>query len=339
MSKMTIKMIANRAGTSTATVSRVINANYPVSDELRERINKVIKETSYRPNAIAASIRTQRSMTIGMIVSRFNNPLVMKMVLGVESVLEPEGYQLIISSSKNDLQKEKKVISSLQDRRVDAVVAVSVSKSDEIFKSFVENGIPVVIVDRSIPNTRLDVVVNDDRAATYKLARHLLDNGHTRIAVLKGNDDIVIGRERFQGFVQAMEEAGIPIEPKYQIEGEFQREVAYQRTLELFRHLPREEYPTAVLACNTLMAEGFMQMVYELELRIPQDISLVCYGILSSSPVFRPRIVCVDQRTEDIGMAAGRLILERVRGAGDDYDSVEQIIEARFVDGDSVMRI
>ncbi len=241
--------------------------------------------------------------------------------------MEPEGYQLIISSSKNDLQKEKKVISSLQDRRVDAVVAVSVSKSDEIFKSFVENNIPVVIVDRSIPNTKLDVVVNDDRAATYKLARYLLDNGHTRIAVLKGNDDIVIGRERFRGFVEAMAEAGIPIEPVYQIEGEFQREVAYQRTLELFKSLPHYEYPTAVLACNTLMAEGFMQTVYELGLRIPQDISLVCYGILSSSPVFvHGSYVSIKGRRYRDG--CGSVDLERVRGA--DYDSVEQIIEAKF---------
>jgi len=336
-SKVTIKTVAKRAGTSIATVSRVIHDNYPVSDDLRAKINHVIQETGYRPNAVAASIRTRRSMTVGMVVSKFNNPLVMQTVLGVESVLEKEGYQLIISSSNNELVKEKTILESLRERMVDALVAVSVSRDDKVFEPFFADRIPVVIVDRSIPSERMDMVVNDDRLATAKLTGYVIAKGHVRIAVLKGIDSIVIGHERTTGYLEAMEQAGMPLIPEFQLEGEFQREKAYEKMMALLKSMPRDKFPTAVVACNTLMAEGAMQAIYEMGLKIPSDISLACYGVLSRSPVFRPRIVCGDQRSEEIGVAAGNLVLERMKGSTN--ASVKQVIEARFVEGDSVKKI
>ena len=337
MKQPTIKTVAARAGTSIATVSRVIHGNYPVSDELKRRINQVIAETGYRPNAIAASIRTRRTMTVGMIVSKFNNPLLMQTVLGVESILESQGYQLIISSSNNELSRERKIIDSLHERMVDALVAVSVSKDDSIFKRFLDHDIPVVIVDRRIPSERLDMVLNDDCAAMHKLTDHVISRGHTSIALLKGIDEIVIGRDRAQGFRDAMKASGLPVNETFVLEGAFTRDRAYEQVRDLLGRTEGEGRPTAIVACNTLMAEGAMQAIYEHGMRIPHDISLACYGVLSRSPVFRPRIVCMDQRSEEIGIAAGKLVLERMRGV--QRAPEHTIVEATFIDGDSVRKL
>lgn len=337
MAKITIEEVARRAGVSIATVSRVINGNYPVSDETKEMIKKVIEETNFRPNAIAASLRRRCSMTIGMVVSKFNNPLVMQVVRGVESVVEPKGYQLIVGSSQNDLVKEKQLLYALQERMVDAVIVFSVSKDARIFQDFLNNGIPVIIVDRCVPGAKLDTVVNDDELSSYKLVKYLIDHGHSRIAVVKGRDDIAIGMERYQGYIRAMKEAKLPIVPDYQIEGNFQREIAYKKTLQLFRTVPSSKLPTAFFASNTLMAEGVIQAVYEVGYEIPHHFSMVCFGVLSSSPVLRPRLVCVDQRSLEVGIAAGELALKRLSNSL--RKPVKKVIATRFIEGDTVKRI
>src|SRR5690606_18734611 len=127
---------------------------------------------------------------------------------------------------QNDLVKEKQLLYALQERMVDAVIVFSVSKDARIFQDFLNNGIPVIIVDRCVPGAKLDTVVNDDELSSYKLVKYLIDHGHSRIAVVKGRDDIAIGMERYQGYIRAMKEAKLPIVPDYQIEGNFQREIA-----------------------------------------------------------------------------------------------------------------
>jgi LacI family transcriptional regulator len=335
--KVTIKTVAMRSGTSIATVSRVIHGNYPVSEQLRTKINKVIKETGYRTNAAAASIRTRKTNTVGMIVSRFNNPLVMQMVQGVESVLNKEGYQLIISSTNNDLEREIQILHSFEERRVDAVVAASVSQTTTPFEPFLAANTPIVIIDRSISGTQLDMVINDDRTATATLTEYVLKRGHKRIALLKGPDSIIIGRERTQGVIDALDSYGIEENQRFFLEGDFSREIAHDAVLELINNKGKEELPTAIVACNTLMAEGAMQALYESGMKIPHDISLVCYGVISRSPVFRPRIVCMDQRSEELGIAAGTLVLDRLHG--DTRSVTTTVIPANFITGDSVRKI
>lgn len=334
MAKTTIKTVADLAGVSIATVSRVVHGNYPVSKELKMRIEKVIEDVGYRPNAVAASIRTRKTLTVGMLVSRFNNPLVMQSVLGVESVLELNGYQLVISSSNNDLEREKKILNSFHERQVDAVLAVSVSKDDSIFEKFFDDGIPVIIVDRSIPSSRIDMVVNNDKEAMYDLTKYVIHKGHRKIAVLRGNEDIVIGSERTEGFMEAMRDSGFEPNPSFLLVGNFLREKAYRETANLLRSKPLNDLPSAIVCCNTLMAEGAMQAIYEYGLKIPDNISLACYGVLSRSPVFRPRLVCMDQCSEEIGVAAGNLVMDRLNG--NNAPSKKMIITASFVEGDSV---
>ena len=165
--EVTIKDIAKAAGVSVATVSRVINDNYPVSKEARERVQQVMQELHYRPNAIAQSLRSNRSNMIGLIVADLSNQFFMKVAKGLEKSVAAKGYNLVVASSDGRPEKERKLIRAMNDKRLDALCIASVDSEADTINDVIRSGMPIVLVDRVLNDVNTSQVCwNDEQSAS-----------------------------------------------------------------------------------------------------------------------------------------------------------------------------
>lgn len=339
MGNVTIRDVARRAKVSVSTVSRVINGNYPVSKESADRVHSAISELDFTPHILASNLKSGKSQMIGLIASNIVNPTIMQMVKGVESVVEKSNYLLTISSTDNDAKKEARLLRYFQDRMVDAAIVITASDDADIFEPLRKAGIPVVLLDRGIANAKLDTVVENNFAASYAMTRLIIEKSHRRIMVLKGRD-ISIGVDRYQGFLAAMRDYDVPVEAHLQLEGDFVREKARTKVLRFYeRHTAPEDRPTVIYAFNHPMTEGVMEALYELGLRIPDDISLVSFGQAWLSRVLRPVITCVFQSSFYMGQQAGKLALQRLeeQREGRAEKSLQIVVESTIIEGDSLL--
>jgi LacI family transcriptional regulator len=310
--KPTIRMVAEKANVSVTTVSRVINGNYPVSPEARASVEKAINDLGYRPNVVAQSLKSGKTKMIGVVIANIANKFFMELVQGVETVVGKEGYHLIICSTDNNPQKELELLRMLKERMVDGIIAASCNDDGSVFKQLIDTGTPVALVDRRVPNLKADFILEDNYSAVYKIVKYLIDNGHERIGILLGLEHLSMNQERFAGYRDALKENGIKLNKRYIIKGEFNTSKVHASFYNMLKNLSKDERPTALLACSGPMAEGVMRAVEDLGLSIPEDISLVSYGTLSSS-LIKPKITAISQKNFDMGVEAGKLVLKRLK--------------------------
>lgn len=339
MTKITIKEVAKKAGVCVATVSRVINANYPVSKDVAKRVNSAIKELEFTPHAMASNIKSRKSKMVGMIASTLVNNTIMLMTKGVESALESHGYLLSISSTDNDFGKEQRLVRFFQERMVDAVIVITSAKDTKVFEPLRKRGIPVVLLTRVIHNSNMDTVTENNHEASQALTKAVLDHGHRRIMVIASpNFDVAV--DRYNGFAVAMREAGVGIDPQLVLDGDFSMELARQKVLDYFRSHQAADYPSVIYSFSGLMTEGVMRALIELGLRIPDDISLVSYDSVGFSELFHPVIACVRQNSLHMGQQAGNLVLQRLNEGGQtDDNGVKIIVNSEIVMGESLRRV
>ena len=338
MGQKTIKDVAKAADVSIATVSRVINKNYPISPKLRARVEKAIEELNYRVNPAASSLKGNKSYLVGMVISKFRSPVVMELVHIVEGLLDKSGYTLLVSSSRNDPRLEEKILNSFLVRNVDAVIVITAFTDSIQLMPFRKADIPVVLVDRTIPGAPFDMVCAKGEEAVYNATRAFIEKGHKRIAILKGDDYLSVSYERYSGYRKAMEEAGIPIRDDYVINAHFNRDDAINMTINLFDRLPEEEWPTAFFTCQVLMAEGLLLALKKMGLKVPHDVSMASYGQMPISGYFYPQISFVRQDVERMGAETAKLVLERLKnGVNEEYSKI--LVDAPFIDLESIADI
>ena len=340
MKKATIKEVAKRAGVCISTVSRVLNNNYPVSDQIKENVLAAIHELDYQPNGIARSLKSRRTDTIGVIVADISNTFFMQMAKGIESVVNNHGYNLIIASTSEKEEKELKILKTLSEKRVDAIIISSCSTNGRYIKELTEKGLPMVLIDRKIPSLSLDSIVEDNFSASYKLVDYLISNGHEKISILNGLNFVSSGLERFEGYKKALKDNGIKVRDEYTLEGAFQKENAYEKVKELLDKFDRKQLPTAIFAANNLMAEGAMIALSEKGLRIPEDISLVSFGDISSPELVKPRLTVISQKAFDMGQKAGEIVIKRINSdsiGGSNYKEIVIVSDMNI--GQSVSRL
>jgi LacI family transcriptional regulator len=339
---VTIRDVARYAKVSVATVSRVINGNYPVSRESAARVNAAIRTLDFTPHILASGLKTGNSRMIGVIASRILNPTIMQMIKGVESVLEKSNYLMTISSTDNDVGKEARLLRFFQERMVEAVIDISSATRADIFESIRNRGIPLVLLDRGIADSDIDAVVGDNFDATYAMTERIIGKGHRLILVLKGKRNISTGTERYRGFLAAMRDHKLPINRNLHLEGNFDCGCARRQVLKFFARSGQSERPSVILAFNRLMTEGAMEALYELGMNIPGDMSVVSYDMVGMpSPIFKPVIACISQDSYRMGQQAGKLALRRLaeRETGGNGKSVRVIVKSTLLEGDSLSDI
>jgi LacI family transcriptional regulator len=303
----TISDVAKRAGVSTMTVSRVINRSGYISQETEERVNKAISELGFVPNALARSLRFKQTKTIALVLTDITNPFFTTLARGVEDAASENGFTVMFSNTDESPDEEAALLTTLLQKQVDGVLLVPAGSSKEPVVYLQERSIPVVVLDRRVPGVCVDIVRCDSIPGAYAITRHLIDLGHRRIAMLSGPLGISTSADRAQGFRQAMEEAGIEIEPQWLHYGQFTQGSGYSLAQTL---LPRSPRPTAIFAGNNFIAVGAYTALREAGLRVPEDISLVTFDDLSSKFVLEPFLTTVDQPAYDMGYQAMKRLLE-----------------------------
>ncbi|WP_309083537.1 LacI family DNA-binding transcriptional regulator [Chelativorans sp.] len=304
--------VAEAARVSVATVSAVVNGTVSVSPQLRERIEAAIQAIGYKRNTIARSLKLGKTRTIGLTVADITNPFFTDVVSAIQGVLHEAGYAVMLCSNDEDAAAQLEHVSLLLDRMVDGLIVAPAGDEVKLKPVLQSAGVPIVLIDRVCDGVDLDAVILDNRRAACDAVTYLLDLAHRRIGYVSGPLDTSTGRERLQGYRDALEAAGVPYRQELVRFGNFREADAYQATMEL---LAFPERPTALFAANNLMVIGVMKAIRDFGLSCPDDISVACFDDFPWADVFQPQLTTVAQPVRAIGENAAKLLLERLGGS------------------------
>lgn len=310
----TIRDVARLAGVSIATVSRVINQEPTVTPTIRQRVLAVVDEIGYHPNAVARSLKRERTYLVGLLMPHIANPFFMEVAKGIEDVIGPQQYSLTLASSDWNPEREFHLLRTFAQQRVDAIVLMTVSSGEARLIHLLQNlDIPYILVDRRPTYLQADTVLPDNVNGVRLLTEHLIRIGHRRIGFVNGPHGITSGTERLEGYRLALEGAGIPYDSSVVFEGQnFTREIGHQLGLELLR----PGRVTSVVAGNNTLAIGVLQASRELGLRIPGDLSLVVFGDLDVAELLDPPLTVATNSGYEMGLEAGRILAGRLKSPG-----------------------
>jgi DNA-binding LacI/PurR family transcriptional regulator len=308
-----IKQIAILAGVSTATVSHVLNDSAYVSQKLRARVMKVVRDLNYHPNTLARSLKTRISKTVGMVVTDITNAFYPAVVRGAEDVLAREGYTLIVGNTDGDEQKEETYYKTFIAKRVDGLLLITCPTEypPAYLSRHNMEETPVVLINRDYPSLRADTVMADHQEGSSRAVSHLLESGHRRIGIVTGPAQHVSSRQRVRGYEQALRDRGLSVQPDLVREARFDIPSGYEQTKAL---LSLPDRPTALFVCNAPMTLAALRAILDMGLRCPSDIALVSFDDLEWFDLIQPRITAVAQPTYELGATAAELLLQRVSG-------------------------
>ena len=312
----TVRAVAKLAGVSPMTVSRVINNAESVAEATRQKVLRAIAQLDYVPNRLARGLTSSRSSTLGLVVPDVVNPFFTLVLRGAEAAARRAGYRLLVCDSENDPRREREYLEDLVSYRVDGLlVAPASQRSKAGLVPLLRRGFPFVLIDRSISNMDCDAVQSDNVAGARRLTEHLIAIGHRRIAHLVDSDENSTGRERLQGYREALQAAGIECSDALLFHTSVDRIGGYRAVQSM---LATQPWPTAIFAVNNMTAVGAMEALRERGLSVPGDIGLVCFDDVEHLAVLSPFLTVMDQPAETFGTLAAQMLVERVEGKGGD---------------------
>ncbi len=308
----TIKEVAELAGVSVGTVSHVITGSVPVTEPLRRKVQAAIKRLDYHPNHIARSLKTSKTRTLGIIVPDLTISFFPQVIRGAETAARQRGYTLFAVNSDDRADRQKELLSLLRSQRVEGIllaVAAAPSSSGQI-SQIIESGIPVVYLDRIPDREEVDSVSGEDLNASVMAVEHLLSSGYRRIAIVTGPHTLRNEQRRFEGYRQALAQAGVALDETLVWEGNFRPEDVAAICLPRLRDAARR--PDAILSTNGPTGLGVLRAFRDCGLNTPQDIAFVTFDELTVDELFTPSVTTVVQPAYDIGFRAAQILLERI---------------------------
>ncbi|WP_291566571.1 MULTISPECIES: LacI family DNA-binding transcriptional regulator [unclassified Clostridium] len=305
--KVTIKDVAKKANVSITTVSRVINKieGY-TNEETKKRILKVIEELDYKPNALARSLVTKRTKTIGLILPDISNPFFPSIAKSVEDLVNELGYNLILCNSYDDTEKEANYINVLKEKCVDGILLSSKQTKDkyDIYK----DDVPMVFIDRK-PEVEIKYgVFVDNYKGAYNATKHLIDLGHRSIACITGPKNINTTIERLRGYKDALIDNHIECDETIIKSNDYAIEGGYEAAKDLIKN----HNITAIFTHDDLMACGVYKAAKELSYKIPDDISVVGFDDITLVEFLDPPLTTIKQPTEDIGKVSVEILMDLI---------------------------
>lgn len=312
--RVTIDDVADLAGVSYQTVSRVINNRPDVREATRQRVQEVIDETGYRPSHIARSLATSRTSTIGLVVPDISNPFFAVIARGAEQVATERDYTILLSSTNEDVSREVEVLNMLDERYVDGVIVCGFRQKDELLQEALSHFKAVVLVNRRLDGEVLPAVLVDDALGGYLVTRHLLQEGHTAVGFLAGPSNSYSGAGRLRGYEQALAEAGITPEKgwvKHCTPTVYHGQEAACELLETRREL------SALFCFNDLVALGALRGCDALGFRVPADVAIAGFDDIMLAGVVSPALTSCRVPREEMGRLAASMLLDCIdKGAG-----------------------
>lgn len=309
----TIRDVAQRAGVSTMTVSRVLNNSGYVSAEARTRVEAAVAELGYVPNTLGLSLRFKRTQTLALVVTDITNPFFTSMARGVEDLASQHGFSTILCNTDESEAKQADYLTILMQKRVDGVLLVPARSAADPIRWLQHRNVPVVILDRQTPGARVDCVRGQSEEGGHALAALLYDMGHRKVALLTGPAYVSTAAERAAGFEAAWRERGLTPHTGAIAFGNFTVPSGYAM---MQRILASDWRPTAVIAANNFIAIGAYRALRDAGLTVPDDVSLVTFDNLPENLLLEPFLTVAEQPAYQMGQVATRVLLERLAGEG-----------------------
>jgi LacI family transcriptional regulator len=309
----TIRDVAELAGVSVASVSRVTNNSRGVHAQTRESVERAALELGYVPNEAARSLKLARSNLLACVIPDVTNPFFPELVRGIEDIASAQGYGTLLCNTDNDSDKEADYLNLLARRRVDGVLLIPARDEQPPpgLTRLLDQGSPVVVIDRFLDGFDGDSIAVDNHRGGVLAAEHLLELGHHKIAIINRLPDTSTSRLRQEAYEQTLAAAGRLDESLVKL-GSY--------TFDYGRDTARQllsgggDLPTAILAGSDVLAIAALQVAHELGMRVPRDLSIIGFDRIAMSQLMSPRLTTIEQPTYEMGRLAADLLLERARG-------------------------
>lgn len=314
-----IKDIARMASVSHSTVSRALQNSSLVNRKTAEKIQRIARQSGYRVSAVARGLATQKTQTIGVVVTAIADPFVSEVVSGIEESANRHGYSVFLAQSNAEPDREIKVVHSFVERRVDGIVVTSSRVGSLHLQLLSKMDVPIVLVNNQHPGATIHSVMIQNVGASRQVTQHLIRLGHRRIAYIGDRFGYQSDTERLAGYKEAIEQAGLPFLEELAVQGDGKAEggMAAMRVL-----LGLAQPPTAVFCYNDMTALGALRCLYNDGLRVPQDVSLVGFDDLFIASYTQPPLTTVRQPRRQMGIIATEILLKLMSGQ-DSADTTE----------------
>lgn len=309
----TINDIAEKAGVSLTTVSRVLNDSGYVKKETKNRVLKAIEELNYTPSAIARSLSKNKTNTIGVLIPEIANQFYGEVIKGISQVADECGLNIILCNTDENIQKELKALKLLKEQRIRGIIIAPTSVEDELngeyLKTIEQLGIPVVLLDGHVKHSGFSGVFVDNVKGAFDGTEALIKAGHKKIAIITGRMNSDAAQNRLLGYKKALDANNIDIDDKYILFGDYGQESAYRCTKKI---IEMEDRPTAIFISSNKMTMGCVKALRDYKLRIPEDIAIIGFDKVDILNSLGMNISFIDGPTTELGIVSMKILVENL---------------------------
>lgn len=314
---ITIEDVAKEAGVSITTVSRVVNNNYPVKKETRERVERAIEKLNFIPNHMARSLITKKTYTVGVVVPGITNLFFPTIVENIENIIKNEGYSISLCNTGGDYKEEKKLVNNLLQRKVDGIIVIdpSIKNLKNKFYKEISSSIPLLIINALGEDYKLNYVSYDEEMGIKQALEYLYNFNHRRILFIRGEQSASYDlREKI--YRKFLEERNIEYSKVITVENGNSMYASENVQKAIEKVLLMKDRPTAIFACNDIMAVGAMNCCRSLEIKIPEEISIIGCDNTFISNITSPKLTSIDLGIMDVGQIASNEMLSMMKAEG-----------------------
>lgn len=338
MKNVTIKDVAKTAGVSPSTVSRVISDSDRISMKTKQLVRKTMKELGYHQNAIARSLVTQKTNTIGLVMARptqeaFANPFFSGIIQGIAAVTQEKHYSLILSSTGDYQEEQEETLKLIRNRRVDGVILMASRSNDELINQLNDADFPFVLIGRSPEQKDIPIVNNDNIKDTYKAVNFLLEKNYKNIIALSGPKEYIFSQDRALGYKKALKDYGDK-EPRMVFINDFTYEDGYEGTLEFLEYNKKYSFD-AIFAFDDMIALGAMRAIQDYGFKIPEDIAIIGFNDDPMISYLKPALSTVKLPINKMGEAAAKMLIKMLNN--ESYKGEEIILPTELVIRDTLI--
>jgi len=333
--RVSITDIAKALNVTPSTVSRALNGGPKISEKTRKKIIDLATELGYRPNPFAKSLLYNKTYNIGLVIPEFTHHFFNKVLNGIESVTYKRDYHLIICTSDNQYEKEKKSCQTLLDSRVDGMVATVANNSDsfEHYKDIIDAGVPLVLIDRICEDIETNYVITDDFEGARQAVEHLISTDCRQIVYIKGPESISTTFNRYMGYAEALKKHQIPLNEELVLSSDDEMPAR-------LRALIRVKKVDAVFAFSDYLAYDALQVIRAEGLGVPEDISVIGYADEPIATYLSPALSTVQQPAYDIGRVAASFLMDRLdKDAAAEQDFFTEYLPTQLILRESTKRL
>ena len=309
MKNINIRELARQLKLSVSTVSKALHDSYEISEETKQRVLEMAARLNYVPNPYASSLRGRKSKNIAIVIPEVADSFFSLAINGIESVAKEKGYHVLICLTHESFENEKTILKEFQGGRVDGVlmsVSMETAQTDHI-NDLISNGVPLVFFDRVCENVETAKITTDDFESGYKATEHLIQQGCTRIAFLGVSKKLSISNKREEGYLKALNDYNIPVSSEYIIMCSNEASENYP---EIKKLLQQKNKPDGLVASVEKLTTPFYLACAELQLKIPNDVKLVCFSNLATAVILDPPLTTITQPAFEMGKTAATLLFK-----------------------------